>query len=262
MSLVRMPEVEAWSRVGRAREGEPRRYDERIIVLTGPCIGLRQRRGHVRLVPIGPGHEQNGRGAMPTHRLAMAGEEIARDRRQRGVDGALAAIHQHRNIEQALQFVEDNVVLCVERERANGVGPEVGLHIMPVQPRAADAHEGRAPGSGGRGGRDQLGEVVVDPVVVVEKAVADENGGRGVRHAAAVAPGHDALLVSGVMEHSACASPQYLNEITSPFCAPLVEMQMGERYSGARNFVPGISSRIFRNRGSRPRSSHVPKLAS
>jgi hypothetical protein len=102
-------------------------------------------------------------------------DELGEHRFQLRMDRALAAIHQDGNVEQSVHLVEDDVVVGIERIGADGVLPEAGLDVVPVSARADDGHHGGAEFDVGLGGAQRRGQMAVDAVVVVEKAVADED---------------------------------------------------------------------------------------
>ena len=93
------------------------------------------------------------------------------------MDRALAAVHHDSDVEQLVELVEDHVVLIVERVRGQRIGPEIAVGIVPVEAGAADRHHGGAVALlvVGIGGFLQQSEMAADAVVVIEKAVADED---------------------------------------------------------------------------------------
>ena len=87
----------------------------------------------------------------------------------------------HGDVEQFIELVEDDVVLLVKGIGADRLGPEVAFDVMPVDARTTDRDRGGAIGLlvGGVGHPLHRQHVAVHAVVVVEKAVADEDFGFG-----------------------------------------------------------------------------------
>ena len=181
MALVGRIEIELGLLADRARKGKPRRDHQRVVGIARDRIGLGQLRRHLRLVGIGPGHEEHRLGALGAHDVAVLLGVFGEDRFELGMDRALAAIHHDGDVEQFVELVEDDVVVLVEGIIADGVGPEIAFDVMPVEAGAADRHHGVAVILlvVGIGGPFQQRHMAGHAVVVIEEAVADEDPGLG-----------------------------------------------------------------------------------
>ena len=86
---------------------------------------------------------------------------------------ALAAIHHDSRVELFVARVHHDFVARRERIGRHAIGREQRLDIVPVQPRSADRRGGRQIMRRGVGGIREFQHMIVQAVVVVEKAVAD-----------------------------------------------------------------------------------------
>ena len=181
MALVRRIEIELGLLADGAGEGKAGGNHQRVVLVAGNRVGLGQLRRHLRLVGIGPGHEERGLGALGAHDGAVLLRIVGEDGFERGMDRALAAIHHDGDVEQPVELVEDDVVVRVEGIAADRVGPEIAFDIMPVEAGAADRHHGVAVGLlvFGVGGLFHQRQMTRQAVVVIEEAVADEDSGLG-----------------------------------------------------------------------------------
>jgi len=97
------------------------------------------------------------------------------------MDGALAAIHHDDQIKRLVEFVEADFVIADEGIRRHATGFEVGVDVMPVEPRSAHGDGGAAISRAilAVGGGSKSRHLAVHTVVVIEKAVADVHDGSG-----------------------------------------------------------------------------------
>jgi hypothetical protein len=114
MALVGGIEIELRLFADRVREGKARRNHQRIVGVARDRVGFGQWRGHLRLVGIGPGHEQYRPCAVLAHDIAVLFGIFGKYRLEPGMDRTLAAIHHDRGIEQLVALFEHDVIVVIE----------------------------------------------------------------------------------------------------------------------------------------------------
>ena len=105
----------------------------RIVEPAGLGVGIGQSLGHLGLVGIGPGHQEDRLESLGTRGGAVPGGIVKKDRPQGWIDRALAAVHQHDRIELAARRIETHLVVADKAVTADHVGAQVGVEVMPVE---------------------------------------------------------------------------------------------------------------------------------
>ena len=172
MALVGRVELEVGPALDALREGDSRRHHLRVVGLARLRVLLGELRRHLRLVLVGPGHEQDRPRAVGADCLRVLLRVLVEDAAQLRVDGALAAVHEHHRVELPARRVELDLVVRHERVLADAIA-QVALHVVPVDARAADGHRDAAVLDGLVAAAHEAAHVPVHAVVVVEEAVAD-----------------------------------------------------------------------------------------
>jgi hypothetical protein len=132
VSLVGLVELDVGPLRDGLREREARRNHQRIVRVPGNRVLLGELRGHLRLVLVGPGHEQDRTGAVLDHNFALFLGVLIENTFQLRVDGALAAVHHDDRVELLAGLVERDLVVADEGVFADSVRPEVRVHVVPV----------------------------------------------------------------------------------------------------------------------------------
>src|SRR5262249_15050052 len=172
MALVRLVELERRALRDRFRERETRGDHQRVVAVPRARVRLGELSGHLRPVLVRPRHEKDRSRAVLSHDVALLLRVRLADGLELWADGALAAVHYDHRVELLPRRVENDLVVRGEGVLADAVGAEVGLHVVPVDARAADGRRHAARFALRiRGGR-QAQHVAVHAVVVIEEAVA------------------------------------------------------------------------------------------
>ena len=115
VSLVGGVELDVGSLRDRPGECQPGGNHQRIVGVAGERVLLGEPGGHLRLVLVGPRHEENGGAPSLAQRSRCASSRFVEDALQLRMDRALAAIHHDHGVVLPARLVEDDLVVADER---------------------------------------------------------------------------------------------------------------------------------------------------